>query len=43
VVCNFVSNYCLGFFIYRGARSQEDKDNIQKKNGLVYTVMKKTA
>jgi hypothetical protein len=26
-----VSNYCLGFFAYRGARSQEDKENVQKK------------
>jgi hypothetical protein len=32
--------YCLGFFIYRGARSQEDKENI-KNNGLGYTIMKK--
>jgi hypothetical protein len=35
-----VANYCLGVFTYRGARSQEDKDNIQK-NGLGYTVVKK--
>jgi hypothetical protein len=35
-----VSYYCLGFFTYRKARSQEDKDNLQK-NGLGYTIMKK--
>jgi hypothetical protein len=28
-----------GVFIYRGCRSQDDKDNI--KNGLRYTIMKK--
>jgi hypothetical protein len=27
------------FFTYRGAKSQEDKDNV--KNGLGYTIMKK--
>lgn len=40
MLCDSVSNYCLGFFTYRGARSQEDKDNIQK-SGLGYTVVKK--
>jgi hypothetical protein len=31
MLCGSVSSYCLGVFTYRGARSQEDKDNIQKK------------
>jgi hypothetical protein len=30
MLCNSVSNCCLGIFTYRGARSQEDKDNIKK-------------
>jgi hypothetical protein len=31
MLCNSVSNYCLGFFTQGGARSQEDEDNIQRK------------
>ncbi|XP_068081918.1 piggyBac transposable element-derived protein 4-like [Anabrus simplex] len=40
MLCDSVSNYCLGFFTYRGARSQEDRDNIIK-HGLGYIVVKK--
>jgi hypothetical protein len=40
MLCNSVSNHCPGFFTYRGARSQENKENI-KKNGPRYTIMKK--
>ncbi|XP_066992310.2 piggyBac transposable element-derived protein 4-like [Anabrus simplex] len=38
MLCDSVSNYSLGFFTYRGARSPEDKDNIAKC-GLGYTVV----
>jgi hypothetical protein len=30
LLCDSVSNYCLVILTYRGARSQEDKDNIKK-------------
>jgi hypothetical protein len=39
MLCDPESNYYLGFFTYKGARSQEDKDNIQN-NGLGCTVVK---
>ncbi|GLV40065.1 hypothetical protein CBL_02950 [Carabus blaptoides fortunei] len=40
MLCDAVSNYCLGFFCYRGAKSNEDKEEI-KKNGLGYVVVLK--
>ncbi|XP_021936450.1 piggyBac transposable element-derived protein 4-like [Zootermopsis nevadensis] len=40
MICDSVSKYCLGFYTYGGARSQDDRDSIQK-NGLGYTVVKK--
>jgi hypothetical protein len=38
--CDAVTNYCLAFFVYQGAKSMEDKDAIQKC-GLVHTVVMK--
>lgn len=35
-----ISNYCLGFFCYPGAKSHDDKDEI-KKYGLDYVVVEK--
>lgn len=40
MLCDSVSNYCLGFFTYKGARNQEDKDII-RTNGLGYYVVTK--
>jgi hypothetical protein len=42
ILYDSVCNFCSGVFTYRGARSQEDKDIIQKKkNDLGYTIVKK--
>lgn len=40
VMCDSVSNYCLKLFCYKGAKSNEDKEDL-KKYGLAYTVVKK--
>jgi len=39
VLCDSVVNYCLGFYVYRGAASGQEKDE-QKLNGLAFTVVK---
>jgi hypothetical protein len=39
MLCDSMSNYCLGVFIHRRARCQEDKGNIKK--GLRHTSMRK--
>jgi hypothetical protein len=40
MLCDMVTNYCLAFFVYQGAKSTEDKDAIQKC-GLAHTVVVK--
>ncbi|XP_023241866.1 piggyBac transposable element-derived protein 4-like [Centruroides sculpturatus] len=40
MLCDSVSNYCLSFFTYRRARTQQEKDN-NSKFGLGYSVVKK--
>nr|XP_031836771.1 piggyBac transposable element-derived protein 4-like [Nomia melanderi] len=40
MLCNSVSNYCLAFYIYRGAQSAADRFEIQE-NGLAHTVVMK--
>ncbi|XP_067141226.1 piggyBac transposable element-derived protein 4-like [Centruroides vittatus] len=40
MLCDSVSQYCLSFFTYRGARTQQEKDN-NSKFGLGYSVVKK--
>jgi hypothetical protein len=40
MLCDTVTNYCLAFFVYRGAKRTEDKDAIQKY-GLAHTVVMK--
>ncbi|XP_023210296.1 piggyBac transposable element-derived protein 4-like [Centruroides sculpturatus] len=39
MLCDSVSHYCLGFFTYKGAKSQAEKHNISKF-GLGYTVVR---
>lgn len=39
MVCDAVTHYCLNFFVYRGAKSN-DRCEI-KKNGLAYSVVVK--
>lgn len=38
VICDSVVNYCLGFYCYKGASSEEAKKNVMK-NGLGYHVV----
>ena len=40
MLCDAVTNYCLAFFVYQGAKRTEDKDAIQKY-GLAHTVVMK--
>lgn len=40
MICDSISRYCLGFFVYKGAKSLEEKTAI-KSNGLAYTVVMK--
>ena len=40
MLCDMVTNYCLAFFVYQGAKRTEDKDAIQKY-GLAHTVIMK--
>lgn len=40
VLCDSVSKYCMSFFCYKGAKSQDDKNEIKEK-GLAYTVVSK--
>lgn len=40
MICDSVSNYCLGFSCYQGAKSSDDKNEINK-NGLGYVVVEK--
>ncbi|XP_049812674.1 piggyBac transposable element-derived protein 4-like [Schistocerca nitens] len=40
MLCDSVVNYCLGFYVYRGAKSDDDKNEI-KENGLGYVVVMK--
>lgn len=40
MLCDSVTNYCLAFSIYRGAKTDEDKAEIQE-HGLAYTVVMK--
>ncbi|KAI4476442.1 hypothetical protein M0804_013570 [Polistes exclamans] len=40
MICDSISNYCLGFYCYQGAKSSDDKEEI-KKNGLGYVVIEK--
>lgn len=39
VLCDSVVNYCLGFYVYRGASSGQEKRD-QQANGLAYNVVK---
>jgi hypothetical protein len=39
VLCDSVVNYCLGFYVYRGAASGHEKRQ-QKAHGLAFTVVK---
>ncbi|XP_067141752.1 piggyBac transposable element-derived protein 4-like [Centruroides vittatus] len=39
MLCDSVSHYCLGFFTYKGAKSQAEKHSISKF-GLGYTVVR---
>ncbi|CAL7946850.1 unnamed protein product [Xylocopa violacea] len=38
MICDSISNYCLGFYCYQGAKSNDDKNEI-KTNGLGYVVV----
>lgn len=38
-MCDLVINYCLGFFVHRGAQCEEEKE-AQKENGKAYTIVK---
>lgn len=40
VMCDTLSKYCLKIFCYKGAKSQEDREEI-KEFGLAYSVVKK--
>ncbi|XP_067134165.1 piggyBac transposable element-derived protein 4-like [Centruroides vittatus] len=40
MLCDSISHYCLGFFTYRGAKSQEEKHSISKF-GLEYIVVRR--
>lgn len=40
MLCDSVTNYCLAFYCYQGAKSTEDTEEI-KTNGLGFTVVKK--
>lgn len=40
MLCDSVSKYCLGFYCYKGAKSTDDKDSVEKY-GLGFTVVEK--
>lgn len=40
MLCDSISHYCLAFSIYKGARTEDDKEEI-KKFGLAHTVVMK--
>ncbi|KOC60256.1 hypothetical protein WH47_09225 [Habropoda laboriosa] len=31
MICDSISNYCLGFYCYQGAKSSDDKEEIKKE------------
>ncbi|KAI4481552.1 hypothetical protein M0802_013949 [Mischocyttarus mexicanus] len=40
MLCDSVSKYCLGFFCYKGAKSTDDRDSVEKY-GLGFAVVQK--
>lgn len=41
VLCDSITNYCLGFYLYKGAKCGDEERGIIKESGLSYLVVTK--